>query len=583
MRRFLSLISQRQLNKVLVIIFLSLPGFAQDVEKTIADLRQVKKREVLTVTGSVPENNVFYHSKGITQRRDPFYWILNANLTFLLFEKISVPFTAVFTQQDKNYSHGLGNFSQAFNQFGISPKYKWLTLHLGYRTMEFSEYSLAGVVFLGGGIEIKPPKALISGAACYGRFIKAVPHGGVDGIVVSLPAFERWGGAGKVRVGKDDNYAEIIFMKLKDDVLSIPFDTVLTVLPQENQVTAIKFSQKLPRKITISGEVAYSMFTRNLYERVQKIESFTYINQVYDPRPSSQYNKALNFSADYTPGKFKIGLKYKRIDPDYRTLGSVFLTNDVEEISANYGMPLFKNKVTVQTSLGLQSNNLDRIQAATSKRIIGAINTNVTLNDHVNFSADYSSFSSNTIPVRDVLSDSIRLVQLTQSGSLNSSIAFGNERLKHNVCSSIMYQQSGGNKQPTGDFLNVTLSHQLLFPGSLRTGVSILYNRTSQAALVTSGFGPSVNLQKQFFKNQLRVQGSVSHQLLYSENKKLSDNLTVSAGAHLQVTKQQTARLETSWVTRAAAEAASQSFTETRISLGYTYNFGMRSSSSKKI
>ena len=47
-------------------------------------------------------------------------------------------------------------FYQPFNQFGISPKYKWATLHLGYRNLTYSNYTLAGHRILGAGFDLKP-------------------------------------------------------------------------------------------------------------------------------------------------------------------------------------------------------------------------------------------------------------------------------------------------------------------------------------------------------------------------------------------------------------------------------------------
>lgn len=99
-------------------------SLAQDLEQSVKDAKTVLKQEPASLNGSIGANTVFYKANGIVPRRDLFYWVFTANLNLTLFNKISLPFTAVVTQQDKNYSSGLDKFSQPFNQFGISPRYR---------------------------------------------------------------------------------------------------------------------------------------------------------------------------------------------------------------------------------------------------------------------------------------------------------------------------------------------------------------------------------------------------------------------------------------------------------------------------
>ncbi len=570
------------LRIITVIILGSKLSFAQDVEQSLKDAKNTFKQDPLKVTGSIGANSVFYKPIGIQPRRDPFYWVVNANLTFTIFDKISVPFTAVVTQQDKNYTNGLDKFSQPFNQFGISPRYRWLTVHAGFRTIEFSEYSLSGAMFLGGGVEIKPTKSLVSGTALFGRFVKAVPKGGVDGIVVSVPAYERWGGGAKLKVGTDANFGEFIYFKIQDNINSIPYDTALTVTPQENQIIALSTQQKITNWVSASGDFAFSMYTKNIFEGVSKIERFTYINQIYDPRPSSQFNKAINAGLDFTPGAVKFGIKYKRIDPDYKTLGSIFLTNDVEEISGNVGLSLLKNKINITTATGFQQNNLDKIQVVTSRRIIGSLNVSYNITEHFNVSTGYSNFSSNTLPVRDVFTDSIKFVQLTQSGNLATNYSFGKGKVKHGFANNFSYQESGGNKQDLTTFLNGTLSYNFnLSESGLSINTSVLYNRNTNPAVgVNTGYGPNLGIQKSLFKNKIRMSLNAGYQNTFLDNKALNTNLTTNFGFSFTIDKHQSAKLDASYLDRKANAQNAQKFSEIRGSVGYIYNFGV---SSKKL
>ncbi|PBQ32315.1 hypothetical protein CNR22_11220 [Sphingobacteriaceae bacterium] len=552
-------------------------GFAQDVEQTLRNVKNIPNEVPLSVTGSIAANMVFYKADGIAPRRDPFYWTLNANLNLTLFNKVNVPFTAVITQQDKNYSSGLDKFSQPFNQFGISPQYRWITVHAGFRSLEFSEYTLSGAMFLGGGLEVKPKKYLVSGAGFYGRFEKAIPKGGVDGIVVSMPAYERWGGGGKIKVGSENNYGEFIFLKIQDNIHSLAFDTSLNVTPQENQIFALGTKQKITKFISVNGHLAYSLYTKNLFDELYKIERFTYINQIYSPRTSSHYDKAITAGIDFTPGKYLLGFKYKRIDPDYKTLGAIFLTNDIEEFSLNTNFSLLKNKISISAASGVQKNNLDKIQVMTSQRIIGSLNVSCNITSNLNLSANYSNFSSNTLPVRDVFTDSIKFVQLTQNEGLNASYAFGKKKIKHTLSNSATYQESGGNKQGLTTFFNETFSYTAnLIDLGFGLTVAGLYNKaTSQGQGVNEGYGPNFGIQKSLFKNKIRLQLNAGFQNTFIDGEILNKNQTYAFNFSFTLDKCQSLKANYSYLKKNAVKQTAQQFSEMRASLSYVYNFGV--------
>lgn len=568
--------------KIGIVFFLiGFAASAQDVEQTIKNIKELPKQDPLTVNGSLSASTVSYKVFGIPPRRDPFYWVINANLTFTILNKVSVPFSATFTQQDKNYSNGLDKFSQPYNQFGLSPKYKWLTVHAGYRAMNFSEFTYSGTIFLGGGVEIKPEQSLVSGAAFYGRLVKAVPTGGIDGIVVSLPAYNRMGGGGKVRIGNEDNNVDVIFFKAMDDKYSIPFDTSLTVTPAENQVMGITTKQKLGKLFNVEGDFSYSMYTDNLFQDVIKIERFTYINQIYEARPSTSFNKAITAAINFTPDKFRIGLKYKRIDPDYKTMGSIFLANDVEEYSINNNFSLMSNKLNVSSSLGLQQNNLDKMQSYTSKRIIGSLNTSYNFTEQLNAGINYSNFSSNTIPVRFGISDTIKLIQLTQSGGIISNYSFGEEDIKYALNFNSSYQESGGNKQALTSNIMLSASYNMLFQRlGFNVTAGMIVNQSKMNNMSTQSYGPMLSASKSLLNKKLKLIATGNYQVANSSGKKIFNNIVALAGANYTLNKWLSFKMDYTVLNRASAIASTPSFTENRLNVSILSIFN---TGSKKI
>ena len=136
-------------KKILYIVLLVIAVSALPAQ----DLESLKSARPVSITGNIGLNTSFYHMSEptIPVRQTPFAYGVNANATLSVYG-ISMPFSFTW------YSNEKAGFRQPFNQFGISPTYKWLTVHLGYRNLSFSEFTLNGHTFLGAGVEARPGK-----------------------------------------------------------------------------------------------------------------------------------------------------------------------------------------------------------------------------------------------------------------------------------------------------------------------------------------------------------------------------------------------------------------------------------------
>ena len=64
---------------------------------------------------------------------------------------VEIPFSLTVSEQERS-------FRQPFNQFGITPTYKWAKAHLGYSNLTWSPFTWSGQTVLGGGVELNPGK-----------------------------------------------------------------------------------------------------------------------------------------------------------------------------------------------------------------------------------------------------------------------------------------------------------------------------------------------------------------------------------------------------------------------------------------
>ncbi len=89
----------------------------------------LKGQQPVVFHGSLGAGADFYHSNEAYPTRPPFAWNVFGSFTPSVYG-ISLPFSFVVTQYGKSYA-------SPFAQLGISPSYKWVKLHLGYRSMLF--------------------------------------------------------------------------------------------------------------------------------------------------------------------------------------------------------------------------------------------------------------------------------------------------------------------------------------------------------------------------------------------------------------------------------------------------------------
>jgi len=558
---------------LILLCFMIQSAIAQNVERLVQDAKGLLKQDPISLQGGINASAVFYNVKGIDPRRDPFYWSINSNLNITLLGKISCPLTFTITQQDKKFTHGLDKFSQPFNQFGLSPNYKWLTVHMGYRSMNFSDYTMNGTLFLGGGIEIKPEKGIVSASVGFGRLMKAVPKGGVEGVMVSYPAYERWGGAAKLRIGKEKHHIELIYFNGFDNKNSIAFDTANRISPSENQIFGVQFGNTFFEKLKIQGSYHLSILNPNTFLPEQKFEKFTYLNKIFTPRANTQINSAYNFQIDYELKGYTIGAKFKRIDPDYASLGSPFIANDIQEYALSLGKNFKNNLLVLNGSIGLQENNLDKKQIATQRKIAGSLMVGINVVKNLNINLSYSNFSSNVVALYDIYYDSIRFAQLNETGNIMLNYSLGKD-IRHTFSVQSTLQKSSGNKQETNTLVLINPGYNIqLQPQNIGFVLGLNISQNETAGIMLFNMGPTFGINSSLLNKKIKLNSSFSFQQAKQNKVLTNQNFSIVAGINYSITKSQSFRINYAFIQRKAVTSGAQDFIENRMTLTYSYNF----------
>jgi hypothetical protein len=486
------------------------------------NLDQIGIKKGIKVNGSVNLNTVGYQAKGIAQRRDPFNWFATGNLSINLFG-YSAPFSFSYGNANKS-------FSQPFNQFSFSPNYKWVKTYIGYSTMTFSNYTMAGHLFLGGGMELTPGKWRI--AAMYGRLKKAAPFDPNDPQVYAA-SFKRMGYGVKVGYESNGDVLSANLFTARDEVNSIPFiipESNLT--PMQNVAISLLGRKRFLQRFFVEAEYAVSALNKdtraNAAERIDTAvfkPTHNLVKGLLPENSTSRYYDALQANVGYQGNLYSLQLKYERIAPEYQTLGAYYFNNDLRNLTIAPSLRLFENKLNLVANVGLQRNNLDNEKTSTTERTVGSVNANYVPNEFWNFAANYSNFTSftNVKPQPDPFFqntplDTLNFYQLSQTMSGNVMRNLGTKDKPQSIMLNVSYQKAGdkalyagGNRQQS-EFINLNVAYSYaIVPANASLSIAGNIYKNTASGIETTYWGPTVSITKALYAKRLRASLSSSY------------------------------------------------------------------------
>ncbi|RFM32333.1 hypothetical protein [Chitinophaga silvisoli] len=445
--------------------------FVQQAPAQAIDQLGIKKG--ITMNGSINTSTTAYKAYGMEQRRDPLAWYLNGNINMQLFG-YNMPFSFSYSNQGARYS-------QPFNQYRFAPSYKWAKLYLGSSSMQFSDYTLAGHVFNGAGVELSPGKWRI--AAMYGTLLKNV---------------NRKGYGTKLGYEHNGNSYSIALFTAKDPTYY-------------NQTAAFAIKQRISKRIFADASYSISFLNHLHYDAIQT-------------------------GIGYTGNTYSLQLRYERIAPDYTTLGAYSVVNDMRNITIAPALQLFKGKISLTANAGMQVNNLNHAKMSDTRRWVANFNTSMTPNEHWLLSAGYSNFSTFTRvrPLADPYFtrplDTLDYYQVNTS--YNSMLMYRINRSAITLSSSFQHasDQSDASDQ-LSSFFTANLGYTyLLIKQNLSFTSAFNYYYNTATGLSTAFFGPNINISKQFFDKTCKAALSATYnvtKVAYTQSSLFNTGLTL--------------------------------------------------------
>ncbi len=378
-------------------------------ESHAQDLKNFKFKKLfdggIKVSGGVTANQTYYNAWGIADRQVPLNFLYSGNLTLDILGKIKMPVQFSFSNQNITFTHPFNNnyrFAQPFNRLVLKPTYKGFTLHIGTCALNFSPYTLAAHRYDGIGLEYKPKKGAFYGSFMLGNLKKATRIDTTFTVrnnwaASNQPSFKRFGVGIMLGIRKKQDAAEFIIFTAKDLFNSLPYSLdAQRIFPQANVASSLKLKKSIGKKIILQSEIAISGMTTDTRanEGVREKTFFNSYGGLLKLNSSTTYNKAFRLGFDYKGKGFTSGLEYNRVDPEYRTLGAYYFTNNLENITTKIATQLQKGKISINGSLGLQRDNVDKKRLQTLSRFVGMANIALQPSEKVTLNFSYSNFLS---------------------------------------------------------------------------------------------------------------------------------------------------------------------------------------------
>lgn len=555
------------------IITLSFLVFALTMNVSAQDIEQVLKAAPLTTSGGISFSQIGNYSPDTNQTLEPYSYFLSGNINANLYGVINLPFSFAYTNSQISSS-----LPQPFNRLSLSPSYKWVTAHIGYASMNFSPYTLAGHEFLGGGLELTPNKSFKI-SAMYGRLRRSVNPDTLG----TEPSYKRMGGGLKLDYMNKKIDASVNVFTAEDDINSItysPSDSIV-VKPQDNITAGVMVKLKMIKNFTITAEYAFSAINHD----ISKSDSINNSSSDFLIKKDGDlaYYYAFKSNASYKTTIGAIGASYERVSPNYKTLGAYYFNNDFENITANFSTTI-KKRINIALDAGYQRDNLNGQKTNESSRLIYSANANAKLTNKLSLGVNFSNLQT-YVHIRDIYDqitqtnefqnlDTLSFTQLnlTVSSNLNYIIQATKQK-RQNINIGFAYQEASQQQDDDQSFTgnqiyNSTLSYLFsLIPQRLNISSTVNYNQNEMQEMTMNVTSYNLSIQKAFFE-QLKVSLVGSYSNSANQDGKIADIVNVRLTGGYTLRKKHNFNLSLAMVNNNSIQGA-----RTQYSANLSYNF----------
>lgn len=500
------------------------------------DLSQFRKSRPFTARGSFHSGINYLESQNPSI--DPLGYHASLNLQFSVYGVLQIPVTLSYG----NYGSSINTLN--FRRFGMSPSYKNLKIHGGYRSYQLSPYLMSGMTVLGGGVEYSPKKFYLLGFA--GRIVDRYNLGGdfLQFQDESIQFYQRNAYGVKLGFGKSTHRYSLMALRCQDMVNTGTLDSLQKyhITPKDNFILGAEIYQQYFRRLTIHLTGAASVFTNNrqgdaidaneFFSRwIRNVAFLTTLNT------TSRYAFAYDGRISYRIKSLHIGLKYQHIDPNYTSLGVAFMQTNFDNLLVDVQGSLLRNKLVIFSNFGIQQVHRNGFTGQRQRRIVQNTNINWNFNKSVSLQMSYNDLAQNTDAKLEEVADSLQLTVNSRGWNMGWTIKPGRQKEKPHVLNAQVSRNTFSiiqNDLSLSENSNITsnLGYRYILKKHWNLSASMHYHqftidqgRTAQRYGLVMGYGRNLT-------EKWNVKGQGSYKLNFTEAAR--DGYVLNAGLNLE-------------------------------------------------
>jgi hypothetical protein len=394
--------------------------------------------------------------------------------------------------------------------------------------MDFGRYVFSGRTFNGVGIELRPGNFRLK--AMYGKLFTLDQQ--VDSLIFGaslFPSYDR--NAMALKLGFDNGKSSIYLtgFRAKDDINSItPAEREINPFPpRENIAFGLEGKVPLFSVLQWETEAAVSFFSHNLEAGSNFVDSSTIkrFNQIYSVNNSSRFHYAGHSSIGLYLRYFSISARYKRVSPFYQTAGLYNIQDDIQNVTGNISVRLFKNRFIANFRAGLNEDNISNLKRQSRQNLLIHSNLNIKLSTHLSISANVNrnnfELKNNLIGINDT----IIVAQNMQSWSVNSRYTWKSKtKVRHSI-NGTFNSNSFGSVAPQAEAIQSTSVRTYGGRYSLKpsespwSGILGLNYQQIERAMQTNRFTTTIEVRLRNKESKLRLSSKVAFSYQTRDNR----------------------------------------------------------------
>lgn len=486
------------------------------------NISEIAKSDPLIITGAVGTQNTYHYSSVGDGYASPLSNTVYANLNISIYG-FNMPFAFYYSNDNTSFSYP--QFS-----FNLNPQYKNWTGHIGQSSMEFSQYVM-NTSFNGVGLEYNSDRLRVG--AFYGKLRSAVNDDPTDPAARN-PQYRRMAWGFKVGYGSTKNYIDLYLLRAYDCLNTVNESWREIISPEENIVVGAKGCVTPLSWASLTANVATSVFSTDT--RMQKVEDSEAAkwDKVFDVR----YSSLMRFAGDATlnlnlPLGINTSISYRMVQPDYKSLGTYYISNNYQSLGVSASATLFK-KISLSANYSGQNDNLSNEQLYTTSGYVYSAMASTRIGNHFNISAGFNGYTQRQSDGKAVVNDTTRINRQMSSFSLTPTYMIEGNTLSHSISLSLNYTSNKDLNHFTEEINHSNVETKALGlnygvnvkPWEMDFGLSFSHQQTEGYRRRYSSDVASLTASRSFLEEKnLNVSGTLS--LCYNEVRKESKNLSM--------------------------------------------------------